>query len=458
MKAINNLLCAGLCVITLATQTITAQEHTQGQDTLTLSLNDAVRTALHEGRTIHIANMDIAKAKYDRKSALAKLFPNLSMSGEYSKTIKKPVMYFGDSFKIPGMPDTGKKGIEVGMSYNVSAGIQGGLPLVNAALWQSIALSQEAIEAAIISAEESKDNLTNQVTKAYYSALLAQESVKVLKQSYYNAQTNYNDIQAKYAQGMVAEYDLLRADVAVKSIEPSLQQAQYGVSATHRQLLLLLGLDVDTPLKLSEQLNKYEEHIYQRIAPRTPSSLQNNPQLQLMDKQIEMLQRQEKMAKYNFLPTLSLSTYYRITAADNAFSWKDYQWTPNSAISLSLSIPIFSGGEKLFKLNQARIATDQARLRRLDLAQALTMQQRTFTDNMNASIHKFVSAKSAVQQAVKGYEIARKRYEVGMSTLIELNDANLALLQARLNYYEAIHSFLSNEADLHKITAHKLAL
>lgn len=425
----------------------TAQDVSAGP--LTLSLDDALTIALTEGNTVKIADMEVRKARYDRKVAIAKLFPSVGLSGEYNYTVKKQVMYLGGGMSFPGMPDMGKKGIEVGMRYSVNAGVSAGLPLVNPALWSSISLTGEAVALALLQAEESTDALCNNVRKAYFGALLAQETLQVLRTSYENAKTNHADIKEKYERGLVAEYDLLRADVAVKSIEPNLQQALNGVAATKRQLLILLSLDPDGEVSLTDTLSDGETRIYAAALTDAARPL-DNPQLKMADKQVDMLKIQERMAKQAFLPTLSLSAFYRMSAMDEAFSWKDYQWTPFSALALTLNIPIFSGGERLYKVKQARLSTDQAMLRRMDLSRALTAQAMQYRDNMKASVRKFVSAKEAVAQAEKGYEIARKRYDVGMSTLIELNDANLALLQARLNYNEAIYDFLSNEADYEK--------
>lgn len=440
----------GVIVCSMVSASAWAQDgEAMAQRKLSLTLDNALEIALTKGNQVKIADMDVSKAKYDRKATIAKLFPSVSLTGDYNYTLKKQIMYLGGGFSFPGMPDISDKGVEVGKNFSVTGGVVVGLPLVNASLWSSIRLSAEAVNLAVIQAEESRESLFNQVTKAYYGALLAQESLKVLQQTYDNAKNSYDDIKTKYEQGMVAEFDLIRADVAVKSIEPGLQQAINGVTATRRQLLILLSLDVDQEVDLSGALRDKEGHIYEsyfseHVLPN------NNTQLKLADKQVDMLKVQERLAKSSFLPTLNVSGFYRYSAMDDNFSWKDYQWTPFSVIAVSLNIPVFNGGEKIFKVKQAKLATSQAELRRADLSNALKAQVKQYKDGMTAAVRKLASAKEAIVQAEKGYEIARKRYDVGMSTLIELNDANLTLLQSRLNYFEAIYDFLSNEADYKK--------
>lgn len=450
MKNILTIPLVGVVIGTLAISTAKSQTSDHKVAPLSLTLDDALNIARTQGNQVKLADMEVVKARYDRRATIAKLFPSVQLTGDYNYTLKKQVMYLGGGFGFPGMPDISDRAIEVGKSFSVTGGVAVGLPLINLPLWSALQLSAEAVQLSILQAEESKEALANQVTKTYYAALLAQESRSVLVKTYENAQKTYEDIKAKYEQGVVAEYDLLRANVALKSIEPNLQQAKNAEVATVRQLLLLLSLDIDQELKLSESMKDKESMVYEGYFSEVIGP-EHNRQLKLLDKQIDILKAQERVAKSAFLPTLNVSGFYRYNAMDDRFSWKEYQWTPFSVLAVSLNVPIFSGGEKLAKVKQSKVATVQARLRREELSNSLNAQVLQLKDNMVAATKKMVSAKEAIVQAEKGYEIASKRYDVGMSTVLELNDANLSLLQARLNYFQAIYEYLSNEADYKKV-------
>lgn len=419
-------------------------------DTLRLSLQEAVQVALAKGRTVKIAEMEVQKKVYDKQAAIAKLYPSVDLTGDYGYTLKKQVMYLGD-IKIPGMPESAtNKGIEVGRTYQVSGGMTVGMPIVNAQAWMAIRLSKEAVELALKQAEESEINLYNQVVKAYYAILLAQESARVIAQSHDNARASYEMIAHRYDLGMVAEFDKIRADVAVKNLEPQLQQALNSVVAAKNQLKILLSLDIDRPIECPDTLRDREESMY-RSYFEPLVALGKNSQMAQIDTQIKMLRTQQSMAKAAFVPTLSLGGFYKYGAMDDAFSWKDYQWTPFSVVQLTLSIPLFRGMDRIVTLKKARTSLKQAELQREQLESTLRAEAQRSGDNMKASLKKAASAKQAILQAEKGYEIAKKRYELGSSTLVELNDANLALAQARLNYLQALYDFVSNEADLKKL-------
>ena len=419
-------------------------------DTLALTVEDALRIALTEGNTVRIADQEVIKKKYDRKSAIAKLFPSVDATGNYNYTIQKQVMYLGN-MKMPGMPEGGQsKGIEVGRTYQVTGGVSAALPVLNTQIWGAIALSREAVELALLQAEESRINLYNQVVKTYYGILLAKESEQVIRSSYENARTNYEQIKGKFDVGLVAEFNLLRADVSVKSLEPQVQAARDNVEASLNQLKILLSLSIDQPISCTEKLSEMEGPMYREYFAGEGLP-QGNSQLKQLDKQVDMLMTQEKMAKWTFLPSLNVVGFYRYNAMDDAFSWRDYNWIPFSAIQVTLTIPLFRGFDRIQAVKKAQVSRAQVELQREQLRSSVRAEADRYRNNIRTAVKKYVSAKEAVRQAEKGYKIAKVRYDLGSSTLVELNDANLALAQSRLNYYQALYDYIANDADLKRV-------
>ena len=230
----------------------------QAQDTLRIDLAQALEIALSENPTIKVANQEIEKKRYAHKGTLASLFPQINYSADYSRTLKKQVMYMdfdmGDMGGMGGEATEGisqadmDKGFEVGRSNNWSTGINASMPLINASLWKSLRISATDVELAVEQARSSKLSMINQVKKGFYAVLLAHDSYVVFKQSYDNAMENYLDIKRKYEQGTVAEYDLIRADVTVKNTEPNLLQAENALVLAKWQLKALLGMDLEMPI------------------------------------------------------------------------------------------------------------------------------------------------------------------------------------------------------------------
>lgn len=428
----------------------------RAQDVLKLNLSKALEIALSENPTVKVADKEIEKKKYAQKGSYAALFPQISFAADYNRTLKKQVMYM-DGFDMGSteMPEGTEavdmsKGIEVGRDNNWSLGFNASMPLVNASLWKSLSISALDVELSVEQARSSKISMVNQVKKSFYSVLLANDSYRVFKESYDNAMENYLDIKKKYKQGTVAEYDLIRADVTVKNSEPNMLQALNSLTLAKWQLKALLGMDLETEIDCEGTLVDFETELFADFLS-TDTTLAENTDLKQIDLQAEQLKKTLMMQKFDYLPTLSLTGLYQWTSMNNDFKFKDYQWNPYSMIGVSLSIPIFSGGSKYHKIKQTQVSMQQMDLQREDTKRNLQLAIKQYMDNMNTCIKKFDAAQKGVEQANRGYLIAQKRYDTGAGTLLEMNDAELALTQSKLNFNQSIYDYMVAKSDLEKV-------
>ena len=428
----------------------------KAQDTLVLNIGEALQIALSENPTIKVANKEIQKKKYAQKGSYAALFPQINFSADYNRTLKKQVMYM-DGFdmgntEIPGMEEMPNmdEGIEVGRDNNWNLGFNASIPIVNASLWKSLSISAVDVELAIEQARSSKIAMVNQVKKGFYSVLLANDSYRVFKESYNNAMENYQDIKRKFEQGLVAEYDLIRANVTVKNSEPNMLQAENALILAKWQLKALLGMDLEMNIECKGQLTDFEAELFGDFLS-TDTTLANNTELKQMDLQAKQLEKTLTMQKFDYLPTLSLTGLYQWTAMNNDFKFKDYRWNPYSMVGLSLSIPIFSGGNKFYKIKQTRNSLEQLNLQKEDTQRNLQLAIKQHLDNMKTCVKRFDASQKGVEQAERGYLISLKRYDTGAGTLLEMNDSELALTQAKLNFNQAIYDYMVAKADLEKI-------
>lgn len=460
------------------------------QEPIVLSLDKALEIAMSENPTVQVADQEIEKKKYAKKGAYAALFPQVSFGADYTRTLKKQVMYMDGAFDmtsmlepvtkplIGGMEQTlqgmnssyvpgtlaeniaantpkpeptegGDEGITVGRDNNWGLGFNASMPLINASLWKSLSISGQDVELAIEQARSSKIDMTNQVKRAYYGVMLANDSYRVFKESYDNAMENYTDVKQKFEQGLAAEYDLIRADVSVKNIEPNMFQAENAVALAKWQLKALLGMDLELPIECEGELADYKSALFGDYLS-VDTALAGNTDLRQLDIQAGQLKTSLQMQKFDFLPTLSVSGSYTWSAMNNDFRFKNYQWNPYSIVTLSLSFPIFTGGSRVQAARQTQVSMHQLQLQRQDLHRNLQLAVKQYKDNMNTCLKRYDAAQRGVEQAERGQMIAQKRYETGAGTLLELNDAELALTQSKLNYNQAIYDYMVAKSDLEK--------
>lgn len=411
---------------------------------LKLTLEQAIEVALSDNPVIKIADQEIMKKEYAKKGTYASLYPQIDATGAYQRTLQKQTMYMDAGQGAPTR-------ISMGMNNTWSGGIGATMPIVSATLWKSLKISEMDVELAVEQSRASRLDMIEQVTKAFYSVLLSKDSYDVYKEAYDNAVANYNDVKKKYDVDKTSEYELLRAGVAVKNVEPDMYNAENSIVLTNWQLKALIGVDLTQKIECLGSLAEYEMEVVSNIVGTDSVSLTYNTNLKQLEIQKRQLDKALEMAKAANIPTLGLSLSYQVTSMNNTFNFGQYYWSPYSVAGLNLSIPIFAGGKRRNDIKQAGVNINQIQLQQEDTKRQLTVQSVQCVNSMNTCIKKYEAAQSNIGQAEKSYSIAVKRYEIGDGTQLEINDSRLALTQARLNLSQSIYEFMNAKATLEKL-------
>ncbi len=452
----------------------------QHSDSLRIDLKTALEIALSENPNIKVADMEIIKKEYAKKSAYGALLPQFDLIGQYQRAIKRQTVYFDEGFGMGGgnidptkytpeelkimetvgkmfAPDPEKagEGIQMGRLNVYTAGLNVSMPLVMPSLWKNIQMSRVDFQLAMEKARSSRIDLANQVKKMFYSLLLAQASYDVFRKTYASDSLNLENIRNHFKQGVVAEYDVVTADVRLKSLIPSILQSQNMMRIAELQLKMLMGVDSEIPLKVIGSLDNYRNTLFDTIIP-ADTSLMNNSDIKQFDLQAEMARKGYEIQKLQFSPTLVSSFNYMYMSQNNDFKFGNYRWDPYSMLGITLSIPLFNGGQRYNNVKQSEIQIYQLNEQRKDVERGLKLSIKNNYDLMAKSMEQVVASESAVEQAHKGYKISLKRYETGMGTLVEVIAAALSITNAELQYRNAIYDYLAAKADLEKILGYDI--
>lgn len=407
-------------------------------EVLQLTLDEALKIALSDNPTIKVADQDIELKKVSAKEAWQSLLPTVDLNGTITYTIKTATMNIGGNQV--------KMGNDASNTWNGALNIS--LPVYAPAVYRTMKMTQDDIALAAEKSRASRLDLINQVTKAYYQLMLAQDSYAVLQKSYNYSEENYKVVKAKYEQGSVSEYDKISAEVQMRNIKPNVVAAANAVNLAKTQMKVLLGIgDPELEVQIQDNLKNYEQTV-QEHDPLQQVSLEQNTTLRQFTFNQKMLDHSLRIQKSSFIPTLALNYQYQYQALFNQnFQFWNYNWTPSSTLALTLSIPLFHA-DNFTKMKTTRIQMQQLAENRLNTERQLNMQVQTYLDNMQASNEQMASNKESVAQAEKGLLIAQKRYDVGRGTILELNSSEVALTQAELTYNQAIYDYLTARADL----------
>lgn len=408
-----------------------------------LTLEQALEIALSENPTIKIADQEIEIKRYAKQGTYSSLYPKIDASATYQRVIEKQTM----SMDFGGQTQT----IKVGSDNSFNGGLTAAMPIINAQLWASLKVSALDVELAVEKARSSRQDMVEQVTKAYYTALLAKESLVVYKSVYDNAVENNKNIKMRYEVGSVSEYDMIRSNVSVQNAEPNVFEAENSVTLTLWQLKALLGMDLQMDIDIEGSLMDYKSAMDEAYN-LSQLDLTENSTMKQFELQEQMLDKALKITKLANVPTVSINAAYLYTALGNDGRFGDSKaWNPYSYAGVQLNIPIFAGNAKRAATRQARLNLSNLQLQRENTERQLRVAMIQSLNSMQTSVKQFNSANATVDQAQRGYEIAVKRYEVGNGTLVEIDNSQLALTQAELSRNSSIYNFLTSKVALDKI-------
>ncbi len=410
---------------------------------LALSLDECIRIALNENPTIKVKEMEITRVDYSRKETLGQLLPSINLVGQYQRNLSLQTMYMDTP--------NGSMAIKMGSDNTHAAGLNASIPLVVPQLWKSIKLNENQILQNMEAARANKLSLVNQVEKAYYALLLAQDSKRVIEENHATAKLNADIYQKKFDLGAASEYDVLRANVAVTNLEPSILEAENSINALMLQLKLLMGMDVSTEIVPSQQLSDFRGEMYARAMSNTlgaDTTLANNTSLKSLDLQTDYLKKALDVQKMAWYPTLTGSASLMWHSMNNGSPFTGLRWSRASNVGLAIAFPIFQGGQRYYKQKQAEIAVEEMKWQRENLERSLHVQLETQNDAIAKSLKQIESNEAGVNMAVKANDIMQQSFKIGAASFIQLRDTEDALMAARLAYYQAIYNYLVAESDL----------
>nr|MDE7420338.1 TolC family protein [Muribaculaceae bacterium] len=407
-------------------------------DSIPISREECIDIALSQSPTIRIADLEVKRVQFSKKETVGNLLPNIGFSLSYQRSIELQTIRMnmgGESTKL-----------KMGSDNTWNTGFSLSLPIIAPTLWKAISISDTQIAQNLESARSSRLELVNQVNKAYYALMLAIASKDVIKQNYDIAKYTAEVYRKQFEQGTASEYDVLRSEVQVKNIEPSLLDADISVKQCQLSLNVLMGIDDALNLYPTVTMEDMQKDMYGYLMES--KSLSGNSSLRSLELQQKLADQNVTMKKFAWIPTLGASFNVNWLSLSNGPMFKDVDFSPYSSLGVSLSVPIFSGGTKWYQLKQAKVQANELALQKENLINSLNMQVDLALDNINRQAKQIDSSKEGVRQAKKAHDIMLKSFQIGAASYLQLRDSELADTSAQLSYLQSIYNYLVSTSEL----------
>ncbi|MDH4069661.1 MAG: TolC family protein [Ignavibacteria bacterium] len=418
-----------------------------GGQPLRLTIKDAVLQTLENNPDLMMVRMEVERADALVKEAWGNALPSVDLDASYTRALKKPVFFLpGDFFGEEG----GVRAIEVGSTNALAAGITANQILFNSAVFVGVGaagtysrLSEEQYRSARI------DFITRS-RRAFYDVLLARRILDLAVETRDNTAENLRTVRLLADQGLVSEFDLLRAEVTLENVIPEVINAENALKQAENVLKNIMSIPYDTEIDVVGDL-EYLPVADSLLVTAQEQMLRQNPQLSALQYQTEFSDAVVSAQKSEYLPTLYAFGNYTYQAQSNQFNALTDDVIASSQVGLSLSLNVFNGLQSTARVEQAQIEHLKSLEQLSGTRQNLLSATEAVLLQLNKARRRIEAQGRTIDQAQRGYEIATTRYSSGLGTQLEVNDAQLALVRANVNKIEAVYEYAAASAELDRL-------
>ncbi len=411
---------------------------------ITIDLDQAIVIALENNDSYQIARKELEKADGRVMEAVAGALPQITGNLRYTKNWRVPVGVFQMDDEVV----TFKFGTD--NSYVADLTLtqpiySGGRTLT--AL--KIARTYKRMANKIVAG--AGQDLKSWVFQSFFGAVLAAEIHRVNTESLEFARQNLDVVSKMFDQGMAAEYDLLRARVAVANLEPDVIRSQTDREVAMNALKNTLGIDFDAEIALKIEFDSTRFLVDPVDSEDALDELKRNrPEVVISGYETELRNHLVSLSKAGYRPSLMFSTSLQYQSQFNQGNVFEKKWDRSLNSALMLTVPIFDSWRTPSQVKQARVEHVQSRLKEESVKKYMILDFQRSLGKYNEARTRLSAQGGAVELARRGLDIANVRYESGVGTQLEVSDARLALARAEINRAMAFHDLATGYAALLK--------
>lgn len=410
-----------------------------------LSLEECIKIGIENNLALQAKRNEIRKGQYALSENRARLLPVINGFAGFTDNIKPPVSVTdGSSYGVP-------YNVTKTLPYSANAGIQLQLPLYNQTLYTSMDVARIMDQLNRLGYEKAREELMMEISKLYYLGQTTNEQLEILKNNIGRLEELKNITEAFYDNGMAMDIDVKRVRINLDNMKVQYDNAQ----AMLVQQMNLLKYMMDYPVEKNFALERVQA---EKLSHTELTGLSENLyEIQMLESQKTLAEKQRKLIRNGYIPSLSLSGNLSTSAfTDKARYWfqdnPSSKWYTSYGVGVSLRVPIFDGLEKRNKVRKAEMDIENARLNLENTRKNLQTKYLNATNDLMNSERNFFKQKDNYLLAEDVYAVTIDRYKEGIASMTEVLQDEMRMSEAQNNYITAHYNYQLNNLVLLKLT------
>ncbi len=403
---------------------------------LSLSLEEAQDYAIKSNRSLRNADLAVQEAYAQRWQTIAAMLPQADASWTYSSMCGYKMNFQGMEISMPDYSTTGVK---------ASVGISG--QAIVGALLNNIAIDMQKINK-----EQSEVNLRASVKTSYASVLVLQDVVALLDSSLQNVEQLAEMTQRSVDVGAAEQTTADQIMVRVNTLRNNINSNKRSTLLALNSLKVLLDVPVETELTLTTSLDDMlsAEAVLKLLGEDFIP--QRNLSYQTLEKNVELAKTNVHMAGWAYGPTVGVGYQY---SNQHYYAEGGFRMTPPHAVSVTVSMPLWSSGKRAAGVVEKKIALEEARNTFAETADNLDIQNQQLRFNLQNSFETYTTERENMDVTQRVFQSTTNKFNHGATSNLELVNASNDLITAQSTYVQAVLTLVNAQAELEKFLNNK---
>ena len=404
-----------------------------GSQKVSFSLAEAQQYAVEHNRTLANASIDIQKAQATKWQRIASMLPQVTASSSYSNSL---------GYKM----DLGPMKISMTpyMTFNISTTIG-----LSGAQIVSLGIADISRRMADITMEKTERQIADQVETLYFSALVTEETLRLLHENLASMQKLHAITQNSVDVGVAEQTDADQLQVQVATMESTIKTTERSLEMVYNSLRLQLCLEDNVDIVLTEGIDDLLNLRTTSDLLATEFDINDNYDYKLLKESTELARKQVALTGWTNGPTVSV--YHQYNRRHNFSDEATMNMTPPNMLGAQLNIPIFAFGKNYAAIKDARLAYKKQLNTLEDTELALNVQHSQLLYNLRSAIEKYEIQKQNVDVAKRVFDNIAKKYEYGVASSLDVTNSGTNLIAAQSSYVQSLLEIVNAQISLEQL-------
>ena len=404
---------------------------------LEVTLEDYIKLVEKNSKQLMQAAKDVTIADATEKTVRAQAYPFIGAEAGYTRNLTD----IKQQYPVASDPGSGMliyQDIDVNTDNEFSFGLSLNQQIFNMKVFNAIKASREYKLMTGYIYDMQKQAIITAAKKVYYQNFLLEKLLEVKESMEKNTYENYLNIKTKFENGLVSQFDLLRAEVDWKIKIPETTQAKKNRDLARVNFKNLAGIKMEEDVSLDCDIDDYPEI---PVVIPLEDILKERPDYKTLVREQSLREINKKAALSDHYPTVTGSILYAVTAGSNTFAIDDT--TNITQIGIKVSIPVFTGGALTALDRKAAAELEQTDIKLRQLREDVVSEINSIYLTLRETHERIESAAATLDTAGRAYEIAQTSYNSGMATQLDLKDASVSNELAGISRISAVYEYLA---------------